>query len=296
MDFKQFQYVLKVAECRNITKAAEQLFVSQPALSSFLAKTEEELGAKIFDRSTNPLSLTQAGECYVKTAKRILALQENLKKDVEDLNTCRGGVIKIGLSDMRATVLLPFVLPEFKRLYPNIKIQTLESRSVGVEENVRSGAADLGLIPLYYMSDEFSTQVLYDEELLLVSGQELPCHRGELRSWVEIEELNDKDFIFLPSHTRIRRAIEAVFLEHGVRPRSIMDSSNHMTLYLIASTGMAMTIVPEAIVRMMNPVRLPHVYSLGKAGFHWNIGAIWRKDMELSSAQQLLVRLLKNHY
>jgi len=138
VDFKQLQYVLKVAECRNITKAAEQLYVSQPALSSFLAKTEEELGAKIFNRNTTPLTLTQAGECYVKTAKRILALQDTLKRDVENLNACREGVIRIALSDMRATFLLPFVLPEFKQLYPNVQLKTLESSSIGVEENIRS--------------------------------------------------------------------------------------------------------------------------------------------------------------
>ena len=162
MDSKQLQYILKVAECQNITRAAEQLYVSQPALSSFISKVEEELGAKIFNRSTTPLTLTQAGECYVKTAKKILALQENLKEEVENINCCREGVIRIGLSDMRATSLLPFVLPEFQRLYPNIRIQ--------------------------------------------------------------------------------------------------------------------------------------NIYSLGKAGFHWNIGAIWSEDRELNSAQQQLIKLLKSRY
>ena len=85
MDTKQIQYILKVAECQNITRAAEQLFVSQPALSHFISKAEEELGAKIFNRGTTPLTLTQAGERYVKTAKMILSLQESLKQEIENL-------------------------------------------------------------------------------------------------------------------------------------------------------------------------------------------------------------------
>ena len=97
-------------------------------------------------------------------------------------------------------------------------------------------------------------------------------------------------------HTRIRKAIDSIFLEHGVRPSSVIESSNHMTLYLLASTGIALSIVPEATVRMMNPIRIPHIYSLGKAGFHWNIGAIWSEDRELNSAQQQLIKLLKSRY
>ena len=62
MDFKQLSYIVKVAECQNITKAAKELFISQPSLSQFLSKTEEELGVKLFDRSTNPLTLTYSGK------------------------------------------------------------------------------------------------------------------------------------------------------------------------------------------------------------------------------------------
>lgn len=296
MDSKHIQYILKVAECKNITRAAEQLYVSQPALSSFISKVEEELGAKIFNRSTTPLTLTQAGECYVKTAKKILALQENLKEEIENINCCREGVIRIGLSDMRATFLLPFVLPEFQRLYPNIRLETVESTSSNVEKNVQNGTVDLGIIPLYQVGTGVQTSVLYDEELLLVSGQELPSHRGEVRQWVNLEDLNDRPFALLGPKARIRKAIDAIFLEHGVKPSTILETSNNMTLYLLASTGTALSVVPEATVRMMNPIRIPHIYSIGRAGFHWNIGAIWNEDRELNSAQQQLLRLLKSRY
>ena len=149
MDTKQIQYILKVAECQNITRAAEQLFVSQPALSHFISKAEEELGAKIFNRGTTRLTLTQAGERYVKTAKMILSLQESLKQEIENLKDCRSGEITLGLSDMRATTMFPFILPEFRRLYPNVTIRTVESSSKEVENNVRNGVVGIGIIPLY---------------------------------------------------------------------------------------------------------------------------------------------------
>lgn len=296
MDSKQIQYILKVAECQNITRAAEQLYVSQPALSHFISKAEEELGAKIFNRGTTPLTLTQAGEHYVKTARMMMALQENLRREIDDLNNCRDGEVRLGLSDMRATSLLPFVLPEFKRLYPNVRIKTVESSSRTVEENVRNGAVDLGIIPLFDYGEDLCAKVLYDEELVLVSSEELPSERGLVRPWVAIEEVTGRDFVLLSGGNRIRKAVDAIFLEHGVRPRSVIESRNNMTVYMIATTGIALAIVPETVVRMMNPMRLPRIYSIGKSGFHWNIGAIYREDAVLSSAHEQLIRLLKNRY
>ena len=296
VDSKQIQYILKVAECQNITRAAEQLYVSQPALSHFISKAEEELGAKIFNRGTTPLTLTQAGEHYVKTARMMIALQENLRREIDDLNNCRDGEVRLGLSDMRATSLLPFVLPEFKRLYPNVRIKTVESSSRTVEENVRNGAVDLGIIPLFDYGEDLCAKVLYDEELVLVSSEELPSERGLVRPWVAIEEVTGRDFVLLSGGNRIRKAVDAIFLEHGVRPRSVIESRNNMTVYMIATTGIALAIVPETVVRMMNPMRLPRIYSIGKSGFHWNIGAIYREDAVLSSAHEQLIRLLKNRY
>jgi len=296
VDSKQIQYILKVAECQNITRAAEQLYVSQPALSHFISKAEEELGAKIFNRGTTPLTLTQAGEHYVKTARMMMALQENLRREIDDLNNCRDGEVRLGLSDMRATSLLPFVLPEFRRLYPNVTIKTVESSSRTVEENVRNGAVDLGIIPLFDYGEDLCAKVLYDEELVLVSSEELPSERGLVRPWVAIEEVTGRDFVLLSGGNRIRKAVDAIFLEHGVRPRSVIESRNNMTVYMIATTGIALAIVPETVVRMMNPMRLPRIYSIGKSGVHWNIGAIYREDAVLSAAHEQLIRLLKNRY
>ena len=296
MDTKQIQYILKVAECQNITRAAEQLFVSQPALSHFISKAEEELGAKIFNRGTTPLTLTQAGERYVKTAKMILSLQESLKQEIENLKDCRSGEITLGLSDMRATTMLPFILPEFRRLYPNVTIRTVESSSKEVENNVRNGVVEIGIIPLYDYGQDLSSSVLYDEELLLMSFADLPSNHGESRNWVSIGDMTGRDFILVNRGNRIRRAVEAIFLEHGVKPRSIVESCNNMTVYMMAAAGVGLAIVPDSVVRIMNPMRIPRVYSIGKGGFHWNIGAIWRQDMVLSGAHTQLIRLLKNRY
>ena len=82
MNLKKLKYIVTIAELRSISKAANELFISQPSLSSILSNLEKELGVTLFNRSTSPLSLTYAGEKYVETANKILSLENNLKKIV----------------------------------------------------------------------------------------------------------------------------------------------------------------------------------------------------------------------
>ena len=101
MDFKQITYIIKVAECRNITKAARELYISQPSLSQLISKAEEELGIRIFDRNTNPLTLTYAGKRYIEEAKKIIDINENIKKELQDIAGCQKGLIVLGIPRKR---------------------------------------------------------------------------------------------------------------------------------------------------------------------------------------------------
>lgn len=107
MDFRQLQYITTVAEYRNITKAADALFISQSALSHYIQKAEQELGIVLFDRSTTPISLTLAGQHYVETARRILLENEQLMKVFRDITHHMTGKLRIGTSRDRASYTIP---------------------------------------------------------------------------------------------------------------------------------------------------------------------------------------------
>lgn len=151
MDFRQYQYILKVAELGNFTKTANELYITQPSLSHFIAKVEEEMGTPLFNRNTTPVSLTLAGEKYVETAKMVLALNNRLKQELSDIASQKGGVITVSMSHARASFFLPYVLPEFCEKYPGIDVKTVEVRSDLVEEYVAKGRCDIGFLPMPIM-------------------------------------------------------------------------------------------------------------------------------------------------
>ena len=129
MDYKQYDYILTVAEEKSISKAAKKLFISQPSLSQYINRIEKHLGVNLFDRSTTPLELTYEGELFIETALKIKQLNEQLKKKFDDITELKSGRLNIGLTPSKANNPLPIILPCFKKNYPNIELIITEASS-----------------------------------------------------------------------------------------------------------------------------------------------------------------------
>lgn len=192
MEFRQYQYVLKIAELRNLTKAANELHITQPSLSHYIARIEEELGTPLFNRATTPISLTPAGETYVETARLIMRLDHRLKQTVADIANEKKGRILVGISHARASFLLPHILPQFKEKYPGIDIITNELRMDRIIDQVLRGECDIGVFPLLFQrpNERLQEEELGRERLLLISNRMLEASAGEPgRPYVDIRKL-----------------------------------------------------------------------------------------------------------
>ena len=106
MDFREMLYITAVADCRSVTAAAKRLYISQPSLSYIISKVEQDVGVKLFERRTYPLTLTYAGEKYVDTARKILLLNDNLRKELADIGMGEKGKISLGMPLERAGYML----------------------------------------------------------------------------------------------------------------------------------------------------------------------------------------------
>ncbi len=118
MNEKHMQYVLTVLKEGSFTSAAKKLYVSQPSLSQIIKTAESNLGAPIFNRSTDPITLTPAGQLYVEAARQVTTISTNLVKQVEELSNEEFGKIRLGISVQRGMELLPELYPRFKNDSP----------------------------------------------------------------------------------------------------------------------------------------------------------------------------------
>lgn len=301
MDFRKLTYILKIAETGNITKAAEELYMTQPALSHFITKLEKEEGVRLFDRTSVPVRLTYAGERYVETIRRVLELNENLKNEISELQQEAAGRITIGVPPARATDLLPQILPDYILHYPKVEVRTIEHNSRQLREDVRRQQVDFAVLPLLDGFDEFRKIVLFREELLLVTG------KGKLspEAWhtdengkriADLSRLASQRFVMLKHGHGIRDRIDFLFEMNGIRPDVLMETTNNETAFSLAAAGLGAAIVPEYNIRRYVPEHPIDVYRITEQGLFWNVGAVVNQNTVLNRYVLGCIQLIKEKY
>lgn len=282
MSIRELKYILRVAEFRSVTGAANELHISQPALSRYIRDVEEELGVKIFDRSTNPISLTLAGERYVESAKRILLEHENLWREIRDITHHMTGRLRIGSSRDRASYMMPKLLLGFCAKYPGIQVEVFTESGQKLREALRDGRIDILILP-DTLADEaynFESRLVYREELVLAAKagtvSRFPDSIGEL------------DFLLLFKEHAIRTFCDKFFRERGIRPRVKMEFSSNIACYRMAAAGMGAAIIPEMTAKMCDAGGEVEVFRIGET---WEVRAFWRKGAYIGEPEDDLMIL-----
>ena len=172
----------------------------------------------------------------------------------------------------------------------------MENRSDLLEEAVAKGRCDLGILPFPTTGKQkMDQEVIFREELLLVSGQPLKeAKEGKGGSqYVDLGDLGDCTFSLLRKGHGIRTAVDVLFGKYGLHPRKIFETTSNETAYRLASVGMGLAIVPETTIVLSGAVEKPYLYSISPEGMHWEIGAVFLKRELLTNAQKDLIQLLQ---
>lgn len=292
MDFRQLQYLTAVAEHRNVTKAAESLYISQSALSHYIRKTEEELGVQLFDRSTTPISLTYAGKCYIASARRILMENERLMKELREITENMTGVLRIGISRDRASYIMPRLARDFQALYPGIQVDIFTESAQQLRDALKTGRIDLLLLP----SDGRDTdpalvwEPLYAEELVLCAGKGILQEQGFIP---DLKVLDQQPFYLLRQEHAIRSFCDSFFRTHRIHPVIRNELSSSVTCYRMAATGLGFAIVPYMVTRLADAGMDVELFSLGEKPVTWNVNMYYRKDAYLGHPEKDMIRLAK---
>ncbi len=173
MTTQQLTYVIAVAECQSISKAAEKLYVTQPSLSQYIHSIEKQLGMKLFDRSLSPIQLTDAGKLYVEWARKILAMEESMNNAMSDLMGLETGSVRIGASSFRVRCLLARSIASFHAKYPSIHLTIQEADMKQLRDRLLAGEIDFAIGTGEFDEKQFHVESLADERLYLAVS---PAH------------------------------------------------------------------------------------------------------------------------
>ena len=160
-------YIKAIADARNISAAAENLGISQPALSAYLKKTEEQLGMILFDRSQKPLVLTEAGIAYLQYADKMDALNKEFVQQISDLENLRTGSLTIGGASFFNITYLPKAIAEFISRYPGVDVEIKDGRVPEISMAALNGKVDLFITPTAEDPERFTYEKLLDEKIFI---------------------------------------------------------------------------------------------------------------------------------
>lgn len=253
MNFQNLEYFLTTASEGNITRAAERLHVSQQALSNQIARMEQELGCKLFERKQN-LQLTYAGLQFKASAEKILDIQRQTTTELDDIRNSRRGELRIGISHTRGQTILPLILPKFSRRYPHVDLHVIEGSTHILEESLEKGRIDvlIGFAP--FMVDCAEYRNLMTEHLFLIIPTSLMNEQfgerateilEEYRKTLDISLFRNMPFVLLRSGDRIRAITDREFFRRGISPKIRIETQNIQTAFALASEGMGITVCSQ---------------------------------------------------
>lgn len=159
---EQLNYLIAISEERNITRAAEKLFVSQPALTRYIQKLEQEYGVKLLERSRNSVELTEAGRLYLREKTRIAAIEQNLRKGLENINKKRISIL-VGTGQSRASLTLPAATELFLKNHPDVDIIIRVKGELELIPALSHGDLDLAFGALGQSGSEMETEFIATE-------------------------------------------------------------------------------------------------------------------------------------
>ena len=246
------EYFNKILETGSITEAARQLYISQSALSQYVISLEKHLGTKLFDRNTTPISLTYEGRLFQKMLQEIMEAETNLTHSLEDIRNARSGEIRIGISVLRAQLMLHLILPAFKTYSPDVNVILLDEHNDDLVDLVLDGKVDLAFISRRGASSQLNCISLTHSEILLSAPPNHPiCAAVETEyDWrkrppIDLFQLKDEPFIMMKGYPHFTQQIDQIFDEYQFDPRIYLCVSDFYTAHQLSLHGAGFTFIHD---------------------------------------------------
>ena len=245
---RRLQVFHAVAKHLSFTRAADALFMTQPAVTFQIKQLEEQYSTRLFERRHGSIALTPAGELVLEYAQKILALSDEMDTRVGELTGEMRGPLLVGASTTIAEFMLPRVLGEFNALYPQVRARLIVANSESIESRVAEHSLDLGLIEAPAKLSGLSSQICCEDELQVVCVPDYPL--AEFQT-LKPGDLADYEFISREPGSGTREITDAYFRDHGIPPESLktqMELGSPEALKGVVSTGLGFAIVSRAVV------------------------------------------------
>src|SRR5215471_13096054 len=280
MDFDQLETFLEVARLSSFSRAAEKRFRTQPAISSQIRALEEEVGARLLDRSGGKVSMTASGKLFLKYAEETIEARKAALTAIAETERVPRGEIIVGANEGTCLHILPEVFAHFKRQYPDVAVNIKRADYAKILESVIDNSVDFGVVSLPVTDNRLTVVLIHRDELVIISPPDHPLARMKSATVAEVSRFP----LVVPKAGHTRDALENLFHERKLKPRYAMelDSSELLKRFVAADVGVGFI----ASSNVQEDVRAGAlcVIPMADALIRRDLALVFRKDKALSRA------------
>ncbi len=296
MNAKQLQYALALSETLNFSQVAEQLGISQPALSKQIQHLEKELGVKLFDRNHTPLTLTPAGEYFARNARELLYKEEQLRKALGQYQSGESGRLVIGATPFRCLYLIPELVKKIRSRYPGVRVSVQEMSIEPLRKEAAEGKFDLAIVNLPVDTTLLEVTPLEPDTLVLAVHKsmtgKLPAAKDGEYPTVEFAQVRDLPFVVLSHGQEMRKLFDGLCTAAEVNPVIAAEVIGVTTAWAMARAGVGAALLPLQFVHSQHLDNDLALYIVKDSLYSRQPAVVTRRGQYRSPAAEYAIHLL----
>jgi LysR family transcriptional regulator, hydrogen peroxide-inducible genes activator len=281
MTLNELRFIVAVAQQLNFRRAAEQCFISQPALSLAIQKLEQELGVAIFERGKNDISVTPIGARIVEQAQLTLEAAQHIREIAAQGSDQLIGTLRIGIIYSAGPYLLPELIPALKKIAPLMPLEIEENITANLELLLRNGKLDVIIIALPFGDNSIHTQALYDEPFEVVVDNQ---HAWATRRTIKAQELANERVLLLDSGHCFSNQVNEACPDLSHKNSAAQQGTSLETIRNMVASGLGITVLPSSANGARYRNRLVKIIPFAKPVPSRRIALAWRKSFSRSAA------------
>ena len=288
MELRHLRTIVAVANHRSLTKAGEELYLTQSAISQQIRRLERELGIEVFRRTSRSVELTPEGRVILGYAQRVLSEVDGMHSELEELTGLLRGQLRIGGVYPTGPYDLFGTLAEFRAAHPGVAVHMIEDTQDGVLAALGADELDCAFTALDpdALGDEFAATLLWQEEIVVALP---PGHALCARPRVTLQELAGEDLIAYRDNSALRRRLERTMSERGLEPRNAFVCTEMAAVRGLASKGLGVAVIPRSVAELPGPPI--ELRPIGPEKLTWPIALVWRAARRQSPAGKAFLKV-----
>lgn len=290
MEWQQLEYFQMLAKIQHMTKAAEKLSISQPALSRSIARLEDELGVPLFERQGRSIHLNRYGELFEHRVEAILAEYQKALKEIQQLIDPNHGEVSLGFLHTLGTNIVPDIIRQFHKKHPDIHFSLNQNFTHLQLRELLSGELDLCLMAEVDVPKPIRWQELWRDELYVIVPSDHPFAK---RTSIAIHELKNESFVMLKPGYALRIQADDIFEKAKFTPKITFEGDEVSTVAGFIMAGLGVSILPNGLEINQQGISKLHITGIQAERV---IGMAWSEGRYLSPAAQTFQKFIRDYF